>query len=126
MWRPPLERRHDIARSVIIDGNAQPATRQQALRALLVSPPADLAPVLHNLLGDRVVLTEALRGLANYDHPGTPDQILNHRGLYTPDARVEMINTLSRTAASCTAKLQEQVVFPTPPFPPTKIHFRLV
>ena len=35
---------------------------------------------------------------------------------------VEMIRTLSRTPASCVAKLQEQVVLPTPPLPPTKIH----
>ena len=38
---------------------------------------------------------------------------------------VEMMSTLSRTPASCTAREQEQVVLPTPPLPPTKIHFRL-
>lgn len=32
-------------------------------------------------------------------------------------------STLSRTLLSCTARLQEQVVLPTPPLPPTKIHF---
>ena len=95
----------DELRKVITDGNAQPATRQQALRALLVSPPPDLAPVLHGLLGDRIVLTEALRGLANYDHPATPDQILNHMGLYTHDARAEMINTLVSRPAYAKALL---------------------
>lgn len=33
-----------------------------------------------------------------------------------------MRSTESRTFASCTAKLQLVVVFPTPPLPPTKIH----
>lgn len=36
---------------------------------------------------------------------------------------VEMMRTFCRHPASCTARLLEQVVFPTPPLPPTKIHF---
>ena len=32
---------------------------------------------------------------------------------------VEMMSTLSRAAASATASAHEQVVFPTPPLPPT-------
>jgi hypothetical protein len=38
---------------------------------------------------------------------------------------VLMISTLPRCADSCTARLLEQVVLPTPPLPPTQIHFRL-
>lgn len=39
---------------------------------------------------------------------------------------VDMINTLSLCCASCTARLLLQVVLPTPPLPPTQIHFKLV
>lgn len=95
----------DELRSVIVDGGAEPTARQQALRALLVSPPDDLAPVLHKLLGDRVVLTEALRGLAAYDHPDTPRQILSHIGIYTPADRSEMINTMVSRPAFARALL---------------------
>lgn len=84
----------DELRRVMVDAGADPSERQQALRALLVGRPDDLAPTLHNLLGDRAVLTEALRGLALYDHADTPSQVLGHIGLYTPEARAEMINTL--------------------------------
>ena len=36
---------------------------------------------------------------------------------------VEMMRTLLRTLASCTARLLLVVVLPTPPLPPTKTHF---
>ena len=36
---------------------------------------------------------------------------------------VEMMRTEERAAAICTASAEEQVVLPTPPFPPTNIHF---
>jgi hypothetical protein len=39
---------------------------------------------------------------------------------------VEMMSTRSLTAARRMAKEQLHVVFPTPPFPPQKIHFKLV
>ena len=35
-----------------------------------------------------------------------------------------MMSTLRLFAASCTAKLLDVVVLPTPPFPPTNIHLR--
>lgn len=37
---------------------------------------------------------------------------------------MEIRRTESRTFESCTANEQEEVVLPTPPLPPTKIHLR--
>ena len=84
----------DELRKLVTDGNAEPESRRQALRALLVSKPADYVPTLFNLLGDRAIMLEAIRGLAQYDHPDTPQQILNRAGIYGLAERAEMINTL--------------------------------
>lgn len=95
----------DELRTTIVDGAAEPTARQQALRALLAGRPEDLAPTLHRLLADRAVLTEALRGLALYDHSDTPAQILNYINFYTPEARIEMVNTLASRPAYARALL---------------------
>ncbi len=84
----------DELRKLVIDGAAETESRRQALRALLVSKPADYVPTLFNLLGDRAIMAEAIRGLAQYDHPDTPQQILNRAGGFGLPERAEMINTL--------------------------------
>lgn len=92
-------------RKLVGDGNADPESRRQALRALLKSKPADYVPTLYNLLGDRALVFEALRGLAQYDDPNTPTQILNRAGGYGPAERIEMINTLASRPAFAKALL---------------------
>lgn len=84
----------DELRKLVTDGGAEPESRRQALRALLTSKPADYVPTLFNLLGDRAVNLEALRGLAQYDNTDTPQQILNRAGIFGIPERAEMINTL--------------------------------
>ncbi|MDB5385486.1 MAG: Cytochrome c [Planctomycetaceae bacterium] len=84
----------DELRKLVTDGNAEPESRRQALRALLVSKPADYVPTLFNLLGDRAMIFEAIRGLAQYDHPDTPQQLFNRSGIFGLAERSEMINTL--------------------------------
>jgi putative membrane-bound dehydrogenase-like protein len=84
----------DELRKLVTDGGAEAESRRQALRALLGSKPADYVPTLFNLLGDRAIMFEAIRGLAQYDHPDTPQQLLNRMGTYGLAERAEMINTL--------------------------------
>lgn len=84
----------DELRKLVLDGGAETESRRQALRALLVSKPADYVPTLFNLLGDRAIMLEAIRGLAQYDHPDTPQQLINRAGSYGLAERAEMINTL--------------------------------
>lgn len=84
----------DELRKLVTNGGAEAESRRQALRALLTSKPADYVPTLFNLLGDRAVNIEAIRGLAQYDNPDTPQQIMNRMGIYGIPERAEMINTL--------------------------------
>ena len=103
----------DELRKLVTDGGAEPESRRQALRALLVSKPADYVPTLFNLVGDRAIMLEAIRGLAQYDHPDTPQQILNRAAGFGLAERAEMINTLvSRPAyaKSLLAALREKKI----------------
>jgi putative membrane-bound dehydrogenase-like protein len=96
----------DELRKLVTDGGAEPEARRQALRALLVSKPADYIPTLFNLLGDRAIMLEAIRGLAQYDDPNTPQQILNRAGTFGIKERAEMINTLVSRPAYAKALLE--------------------
>ena len=84
----------DELRKIAANGGADPEARRQSLRALLARPPADYAGALFQLLGDRAVALEAIRGLAKYDHADTPRRILSHLGIYSPAERAEVVNTL--------------------------------
>jgi putative heme-binding domain-containing protein len=95
----------DELRKLVNDGGAEAESRRQALRALLTGKPADYVPTLFNLLGDRAVNLEALRGLAQYDNADTPQQILNRAGIYGVPERAEMINTLVSRPAYAKALL---------------------
>ena len=62
----------DELRAMVADGDADPNARRQALRAMLISRPANMAGSLQDLTADRVMAIEAIRGLALYDDPHTP------------------------------------------------------
>lgn len=96
----------DELRKLVTDGGADAEARRQALRALLVGKPADYVPTLFNLLGDRAIMVEAIRGLAQYDHPDTPQQIINRASSYGLAERAEMINTLVSRPAYAKALLK--------------------
>ncbi len=95
----------DELRAMVVDADADPDTRRQALRSLLVGRPADLAGALQKLAGDRVMAFEAIRGLAFYDHPDTPRWISRNWGIYGPAERAEAINTLCTRPAYAKALL---------------------
>ena len=80
---------------LIDDGNADAEARRQALRSLLSSRPPEFAPKLIQLLGDRAMVSEAIRGLAQYEHVDAPKQILNRAKSFGPAERAEMIHTLA-------------------------------
>lgn len=82
-------------RKIATNNNAEPESRRQALRAVLAGKPEGFAPTLQDLCGDRAVNVEAIRGLALYDDPNTPGRLFGPVGIYSPEARAEMITTLS-------------------------------
>ncbi len=104
----------DELRAIVVDAGADPGARRQALRSLLVGKPADLVAALQNLAGDRVMALEAIRGLAFYDHPDTPQCISRSWGIYGPAERSEAINTLCpgppmpRHCSTCCARAHRQ------------------
>jgi putative membrane-bound dehydrogenase-like protein len=84
----------DDLRTIIVDSDAEAAARQQALRTILHGKPADLIVVLQNLVGDRAVALEAIRGLALYDHPDTPARMVKSWHQFGPNERAAAIDTL--------------------------------
>ena len=95
----------DDLRQLAADGAADPEARRQALRAILQRRPEGLAALLQSLAGDRAVMVEALRGLALYDDPSTPQRVLGLLRIYSPEARAEMINTLASRPSYAAALL---------------------
>lgn len=93
-------------KKLVSDAAADPQARQQALAALLEGRPVGYAPTLWNLLTDRFLTLEALRGLAYYDDSGTPQRVLNRLKAYGAAERVEAINTLAARPAYARALLQ--------------------
>jgi putative membrane-bound dehydrogenase-like protein len=88
------------------DASADPQARRQALTALLEGRPEGYAPTLLNLLNDRAVTLEAIRGLAYYDDPQIPSKILNRLRAYGAAERAEAINTLAARPAYAKPLLQ--------------------
>ena len=84
----------DELRKIVSDGSAEQEARRQALRTLVAARGGDLAGLLHKLIGDKVLVNEAIRGLAVFDHPDTPRLILENYGRFNPEGRAAAIDTL--------------------------------
>jgi putative membrane-bound dehydrogenase-like protein len=61
----------------LVSSQTDLSTRQAALTTLLDARDKDLPPLLQRLLGEKALRGAALRGLAFYDDPRTPDLILS-------------------------------------------------
>jgi putative membrane-bound dehydrogenase-like protein len=92
-------RAFDELRRLITTATADAATRQAALTALLAAKDKELVPVLHQLLDDPALRGAAIKGLANYDHPGTPAAILGVYGKLDAAAKRDALTTLGSRAA---------------------------
>ncbi len=95
----------DELRKIVSDGSAEQEARRQALRTLVAAGGGDLAGLLHKLIGDKVLVNEAIRGLAVFDHPDTPRLILENYGRFNPEGRAAAINTLVSRPAYARALL---------------------
>ncbi len=65
-----------ILRGLLSEGKGTVDQRKEYLSTLLTARDKDLLPVLHRLLKDAELRGNALRGLAAYDDPKTPELIL--------------------------------------------------
>lgn len=91
--------------AIAVDDRADPASRRDALQVVLDSRPADLAPTLLKLKGDRIVGGQAIRGLALYEDPRVPQQLLNAFSKAKHDHRPAIIDALSSRPSYATALL---------------------
>ncbi|MEQ1829556.1 MAG: PVC-type heme-binding CxxCH protein [Pirellula sp.] len=80
---------------LVMDNAGEAEARRQALRSLVAGRTPNLAPQLIKLLGDRVMLKEAIIGLASYDHPETPKQLFSKLKSFGPAERAAAIQTLA-------------------------------
>jgi putative membrane-bound dehydrogenase-like protein len=77
------------------DAAASPAVRQRAVQALVDKHPDDLAGSLISLVRDPVTRRNAIRGLAEYDHPETPTELLAAYPSFAAAERQDVLQTLA-------------------------------
>jgi putative membrane-bound dehydrogenase-like protein len=82
-------------RKTALRASAQPDERLAALEALIEKRVPDLAPVLHDLLADKVMRGAALRGLASFADPATPQRVLAIYPQLTNEEKHDAIATLA-------------------------------
>ncbi len=86
------------SRQTLADAKAPAESRRRALAALLNVKDAGLPPLLLALLQDAALRAPALRGLAAYAEPETPQAILAIYGSLSPEEKRDALLTLSARA----------------------------
>jgi putative heme-binding domain-containing protein len=82
-------------RRTAADPKANATMRRNALQTLVEKRPADLLPLLRKLLADESVRGTALRGLAGYNDPQTPQIIFDHYASFNDAEKADAIATLA-------------------------------
>lgn len=81
-------------RAALADESTDPAARRKALDALASVKDPALPAILQTVLSNPSLRGPALKALAGYDHPGTPNAVLNVYPSLTGAERKDAINTL--------------------------------
>lgn len=91
----------DELKQLAVDAEASIEQRRRAIRSLVVSRADGVPELLQQLLDDRDVALEAIRGLAAYANPATPEKIVARYQRFRSEARREAITALaSRPSAA--------------------------
>ncbi len=85
----------DSLRRALEDSSAEPDLRRQALAALLKIRDPSLVGVLHNLVHHKELGGAAIRGLATYDDPATPERLIKAYASLGPAERRDVLSTLT-------------------------------
>jgi putative membrane-bound dehydrogenase-like protein len=93
-------------RQIAQNGSADGDARRAALRVLIEARAPDLLPLLQKLVSDRATAALAMRGLAAFDDPRTPNLILSHYHLLDAAQRPDAVNTLVSRLSYARALLQ--------------------
>jgi putative heme-binding domain-containing protein len=86
-------------KATLMDTTAAASTRRMAFDSLQAARDASLPALVLQLLSDSVLQSAALRGLASYDEPKTPDSILAIYSSLGSTAKRDALNTLASRAA---------------------------
>ncbi len=92
-------------RKTAADPAAEESSRRTALQTLVEAKASDLPPLLRDLLADRAMRGAALRALAAFSDPETPDFILKHYRDFTDAEKADAVATLASRPAYATALL---------------------
>ena len=92
-------------RGVLVDAKSDVALRRDALAALLKVKDAESVPTLQALVADPVLRGQALRALASFDDPKTPEVVLKAYSGLAPAERRDALNTLAARVGSAKALL---------------------
>ncbi len=84
---------------MLSDATQDAETRKVALASLVAAKDKDLAPTLQSLVTDQAVGREAIRGLAAYADPKTPETLIPAYPSLDADAKRDAINTLASRPA---------------------------
>ncbi|HXT58358.1 MAG TPA: family 16 glycoside hydrolase, partial [Pirellulales bacterium] len=88
---------YQAVEKIVADSAADRQAREEALAALLKTRDPGLPPILARLLDDPALRRSALRGLAAYDNPQTPERILGlYAGLNADEKRDALATLASR------------------------------
>lgn len=92
--------------NIVTDKKADVESRRSALRSLIDERVPQTLTILKQLLGDRTLMNEVLRGFAAFDDPAIPNLILSRYARLSPISRATAIDTLTSRPASAKALLK--------------------
>src|SRR5262245_36255559 len=92
-------------RKTAADAKADVRERREALQTLIDKRPADLPPLLRELLKDKAMRGPALRGLAAYDEATTPAVVLKIYATLNDAEKADAVSTLASRPAYALALL---------------------
>ena len=95
----------EMQRKTLVDSKASTADRKEALDALLGARVKNLAPMLQSLVMQPGLTGPAIRGLAGYDDPKTPDLLIKNYANFTFEEKRDALNTLASRPAYANALL---------------------
>ena len=90
-------------REVAADAGAPTAKRQAALESLLAAKDAQTLPILQKLVADPKLRATAIRGLAAYDDPKTPELLVGSYDSFDAASKLMTLNVLASRVASAKA-----------------------
>ncbi len=85
-------------RDILASAEESSKRRERAADALIRGRDAEAVGVMHAVLAEGVLRGPILRGLARFDHPGTPEVVLAHYSSLSEDEKRDALNTLAARA----------------------------